>query len=297
MKRSLLAIGVICLLPLSAQAVAPAAWTSSAPRIAVPFQPSVIAKANTEESMLTVSPDASELYWGVSERWFPMSRISEIWTARRKGGGWSPARAKFSNGYSDGDPFVSYDGKQIYFVSVRPVGPPRKDFDIYVVDRTADGFGEPRNLGAAINSPDDEFYPSVSGDGTIYFASERSGTWKIYASKRAPDGSYGTAEVLPAPVNEPGAWNFNPFVTRDGKTLIFTSQRKSGAGKGDIWVANAAVPHQFRSARNIGAAVNSAEDEFHPTLSPDKQALFFIRRNSGPKANADVHWVSAKGLL
>jgi Tol biopolymer transport system component len=222
--------------------------------------------------------------------------VSEIWTARRAGSSWKAKRADFSTGFSDGDPFVSHDGKQIFFASVRPVGRPRKDFDIYVVDRTATGYGAARNLGGAINSPEDELYPSMAGDGTLYFASERSGTWKTYRAKRAADGSYPTAELLPETVNSPGAWNFNPYISKDGRTLIFTSQRKGGAGKGDIWVAKMGASGEFEAARNLGAAVNTSEDEFHATLSPDKRALFFVRRASSPGANADLYWISTKSL-
>lgn len=271
-------------------------WTASAPAIAAKFQPGTVARADTEESMMTLSPDASEIFWGVSREWFPMSRVSEIWTARRTGKKWRTARAGFSTGFSDGDPFVTHDGSRIFFVSVRPVGRPRKDFDIYVVDRTASGYGPGRNVGGAVNSPEDELYPSMAGDGTLYFASDRSGTWQTYRARRAPDGTYPAAELLPAVVNAPGSWNFNPFISQDGRTLIFTSQRKGGAGAGDIWVAQAGPSGEFETARNLGPRVNTAQDEFHATLSPDKRALFFVRRPAGPDANADLYWIGTEGL-
>jgi Tol biopolymer transport system component len=282
---------------LSAQAVRTHKWTATAPAVAAKFQPRTVAKPDTEESMMTLTPDASRIYWGVSREWFPMSRVSEIWTARRTGATWKANRADFSTGYSDGDPFVSHDGKQIFFVSVRPVnGPPRKDFDIWVVDRTATGHGKARNLGSAVNSPEDELYPSMAGDGTLYFASDRSGTWKTYRARRAADGTYPTAELLPPTVNAEGSWNFNPFISQDGKTLIFTSQRNGGAGKGDIWVSRMGASGEFEAARNLGPKVNSAQDEFHATLSPDKRALFFVRRSGAADANADLYWISTKGF-
>ena len=281
---------------LSAQSARIPQWTASAPAVAAKFQPRTVAKSDTEESMMTLTPDSSEIFWGVSREWFPMSRVSEIWTARRSGAGWKAKRADFSTGYSDGDPFVTHDGKQILFVSVRPVGPPRKDFDIYLVDRTADGFGKARNLGGAVNSPEDELYPSMAGDGTLYFASDRSGTWKIYRARRAADGTYPAADALPAAVNAQGSWNFNPFISKDGATLIFTSQRKGGSGKGDIWVAKKGASGEFDQVRNLGPQINTAEDEFHATLSPDKRALFFVRRTSAPDANADLYWVSTRGM-
>jgi Tol biopolymer transport system component len=136
----------------------------------------------------------------------------------------------------------------------------------------------------------------MAGDGTLYFASDRSGTWKTYEAKRAADGTYPTAELLPATVNAEGSWNFNPFISQDGKTLIFTSQRKGGAGKGDIWVAKKGPSGEFETARNLGPRINTAEDEFHATLSPDKRALFFVRRTGVPGAKADLFWLSTEGL-
>jgi Tol biopolymer transport system component len=97
-------------------------------------------------------------------------------------------------------------------------------------------------------------------------------------------------------VNVAGAWNFNPFVTEDGKALVFTSQRRSGAGQGDIWIAQKGPSNEFETARNLGPAVNTAQEEFHPSLSPDKRALFFVRRGSGPDANADIYWISTAAL-
>jgi Tol biopolymer transport system component len=286
------------LLCVAAAQVQAQPWTAAAPSRPERFAPEVVARADTEESMLSVSPDGSQLFWGVSRVWFPMSRVSEIWTARRTATGWEGReRASFSFGYSDGDPFVSPDGSRIYFVSVRPVRAPRRDFDIYVVERTGTGFGPARNLGTGVNSPEDELYPSVAADGTLYFASERSGTWKIYRARLRPDGSYGEPEALPAPVNTDGNWNFNPYISADHRTLIFTSLNRPGdSGKGDIWVARLGAGGEVTSARNIGPLVNSAEDEFHPTLSPDGRALFFIRRTDQPGATADVYWVRTAGL-
>ncbi len=271
-------------------------WTSRAPAQATRFEPQVVARSDTEESVMTVSPDGSEIFWGVSERWFPMSRISAVWTARRQAGGWAARqRASFSKGYSDGDPFISYDGRAIYFVSMRPVRGPRKDFDIYVTDRTGNGWSPARNLGPEINSPEDELYPSVAPDGTIYFASERSGQWQIYRARRRADGTYDKVEALPAPINIAGVWSFNPFILSDGKTLVFTSlNRPGGFGLGDIWVSTATDSGAFDTVRNLGPLVNSKEDEFHPSVSADRKAFFFIRRPQ--TGNADVHWISSRAV-
>ena len=280
-------------------AAPPANWTAAPPATAMRFAPGVVARPDTEESMVTVSPDGTEIFWGVSEMWFPLSRVSEIWTARYRQGRWTARRrAAFATGYSDGDPFVSYDGRRLFFASIRPVGGPRKDFDLFVADRAAAGWGKPRHLGRAVNSPGDELYPSAAADGTLYFGSERSGQWAIYRARPVADGGYGTPEALPAPVNLPGVWSFNPFISRDGRSLLFTSlNRPGGFGLGDIWHATLGASGEVLEVRNLGPLVNTAADDFHPTLSPDGRALLFIRRDHGSKTpNADAYWIRARAV-
>lgn len=300
MKRLILTAAGILFAGCASASTQPASeWTAGAPAVPERFEPALVARPDTEETMLTVGPGGNEIFWGVSRLWSPFSRVSTIWTARRTAEGWSAgAPAPFSIGYSDDDPFISPDGRRVYFSSARPKAPRRRDYDLYVVEKTADGWGEPRNLGDSVNSWGDELYGTVAADGTLYFGSDRSGTaWKIYRARLQPDGNYGAVEALPAPVNVPGNMNFNPFISADGRTLLFTSlNRKGDKGHGDIWLARLDAAGAVVEARNIGPVVNSAEDEAHPTLSPDGRALFFIRRLSGPDANADVYWVSTSAL-
>ena len=292
-KAALLcAAAIAAAVPIGAASAQP--WTRDAPATAQPFAPGIVARPDSEESMVTFSPDGAEAFWGVSEMWFPMSRVSEIWTARYQDGQWSGRqRVSFATGYSDGDPFVSHDGSRIYFASLRPVGGPRKDFELFVVDRTAAGYGPVRSLGKNTSSPGDELYPSVAADGTLYFGSERDGPWGIYRARQGADGKYGAPERLPAPVNLPEVWSFNPYISRDGRSLLFTSlNRPGGLGLGDIWHASLGPAGEVLSVRNLGPLVNSAADDFHPTLSPDGKALFFIRRDHGSKTpNAEALWI------
>lgn len=299
MVKSALACVSIAAALLADTAAFAQTWTQSAPATAMPFAPGVVARSDSEESMVTFSPDGSEAFWGVSEMWFPMSRVSEIWTARFRDGQWGGRqRASFATGYSDGDPFVSADGKHVFFASLRPVGGPRKDFELFVVERKADGYGTPRHVGRTVSSPGDELYPSVAADGTLYFGSERDGPWGIYRARKGADGKYGEPERLPAPVNLPDVWSFNPFISSDGRSLLFTSlNRPGGLGLGDIWHATLGPSGEVIAVRNLGPLVNSAADDFHPTLSPDGRALVFIRRDHAAKTpNAEAMWIRTKDL-
>jgi Tol biopolymer transport system component len=101
---------------------------------------------------------------------------------------------------------ISPDGTQLFFSSYRPVeanAPPKKDWDIWVVDRTEHGWSQPHNLGPTINTVDRESSPSVTMDGTLYFKRSGSGLSNIYRS------------------------NENcPFVSSDGRYLFFNSYKK-----------------------------------------------------------------------
>jgi hypothetical protein len=259
------------------------AVTTPAP---VLFAPGVVASAD-EEWRITFTPDGATAYFARSDDFFPFSRQATIYETRLVDGAWTaPAVAPFSGTYPDIDPFVSPDGSRLFFSSIRPVdGQPREDLDLWVVERAGAGWGAPRHLGA-VNSATDELYASVDAAGTLYVASDRTGSWDVYHAE--PTGTtYGAAASVGAPVNT-AAWDFNPVVSPDGNTLVFTGLNyPGGAGLGDLYVSRRSGG-AWSTPASVGAAVNTAADEFHPAFAPDGRHLFFIRR----AGQGDPHVVS-----
>ena len=270
------------------------------------FSPGVISNAQ-EQWRLTFSLDARTVYFAQSAKFFPFSRQATIYESHLEQGTWStPVVATFSGTYSDIDPFISPDGKRLYFSSIRPIdGVMPKDIDLWMVERTADGWGDPIHLGPEVNSAGDELYPSASADGTLYFASgplfpQAGQHYDIYRAKRSGSG-FSAREALSLAVNtvpsatDPGpqaAWEFNPEITFDGKTLVFTSLRPGGFGYGDLYVSHL-VNDEWTPAQNLGPTVNTAADEFHPTLTRGFTELFFVRRIPG---DGNFHVVSTRAL-
>ena len=87
-----------------------------------------------------------------------------------------PQRLAVAGDNSAVDVFVTGDGKRMYFCSDRPLagkGEAKKDRDIWVVTRTAQGWGDPTNLGETVNSPKDDLYPTLTARGDLYFCSRR----------------------------------------------------------------------------------------------------------------------------
>ncbi len=291
----------------SAARPAPAAQDAiAAPQIATVFAPSVISDAH-EQWRITFTPDGRTAYFASSEKFFPFTRKATIYLSHFANGAWAkPSVAPFSGEFSDIDPFITPDGHTLYFSSIRPVdNATRGDIDLWKVERMGQGWGQPIRLGPQVNSPDDELYPSVSADGTIYFASgpqfpQPGKHFDIYAAARSGSG-FAERRRLGTGVNTvpvagdsrlQAAWEFNPEISSDGKTLLFTSLRPGGAGLGDLYVSSF-LDGDWSPARNLGPLVNTPLDEYHPTLSRSGRSLYFIRRGS---ADGNFYHIAAESL-
>ena len=138
----------------------------------------------------------------------------------------------------DSQAAISCDGRQLFFASTRPGGVGGSD--LYVCDRLDDGsWSEPRNLGASVNSPQDEEAPFLSNDGeTLYFSSMGHaglGDQDIYFSRRDPQSGRWTAAVnIGPPINSP-ARELGFHLSADGRQGWFASDRPGGRGGLDIY--------------------------------------------------------------
>jgi Tol biopolymer transport system component len=226
------------------------------------------------ESSVTFTPDGKTAYFQKGIAW---SGISVIVFSDLKDGRWTePEVASFSGRYRDNTPFIAPDGKWLFFSSSRSLDgkSSKNDLDIWFVEKTANGWGEPQNLGSPVNTADQETSPSVTADGTLYFASNRSGARggaDIYCS-RLVGGKYTEPENLEA-INSP-EYDSNPCIDARGERLFFASSRPGGAGAMDIYVS-AHRDGRWEVPRNVGSAINTPAAELWTALSPDGRYLFF----------------------
>ncbi len=81
-----------------------------------------------------------------------------------------------------------------------------------------------------------------------------------------------------------------PFISRDGKTFYMASNRAGGLGGIDIWVSTRErVNDPWGPPVNAGAPVNSADNDFCPTISRDGHRFFFVSNRAGGCGGDDVY--------
>lgn len=135
---------------------------------------------------------------------------------------------------------ISCDGSTLYFASDREGG--LGGIDIWKSTKDADGhWSDPMNLGPKINTSKDEEAPFISNDGkTLYFSSTGHlgmGKQDIFVSFMGDGGYWGDPVNLGPPINT-AYWEFGFFISADGKTGYFASDRPDGFGGMDIYKFN-----------------------------------------------------------
>jgi outer membrane protein OmpA-like peptidoglycan-associated protein len=141
-----------------------------------------------------------------------------------------------SNGW-ESQPFVSADGKRIFFSSKRSGG--KGGSDIWMTIKLNNGkWSPPVNLGDSINTAGNEMSPFLHPDGeTLYFSSdghEGLGGADLFISRKDELGRWSKAKNLGYPVNS-RANEINIFLTIDGNWSYISSDRKEGEGGYDIY--------------------------------------------------------------
>lgn len=229
---------------------------------------------------MAVSPTGDEIFYTLQTRGF-----SAIIQVKKINGKWNePETASFSGMYNDLEPAFSADGNILYFVSSRPLDKSgkQKDYDIWLVKKTNDGWGMPQNLGSPVNSAKDEYYPSVAKNGNMYFTRAVEGREEDIMLCRYSNGVYDTAVSLPDAINS-DADEFNAFVDPDEQYIIYSVYGKKDFGRGDLYISKKDKDGNWLPAQNLGDVVNTEGTDYCPYITPDKQYFFFTSNKSNLK--------------
>ncbi|MEQ9426742.1 MAG: hypothetical protein RJQ09_20125 [Cyclobacteriaceae bacterium] len=238
------------------------------------FAPSIVS-AGFYERDIAISPDGTEVFYSIVES----QQSAKIIQISFADGVWQPAKtASFSTGAYDIEPAFSFEGDKLYFASNRrESGIGTKDFDIWYVEKQTDGsWGDAVNVGEPINTEENEFYPSLAKNGTLYYtgryASGKGGE-DIWFSELV-DGKYGPRQVLPTTINATQD-DFNAFIDPDEQYIIWTSWgRDDDTGRGDLYISRKDGSGAWQQAENM-TELNTPQLDYCPYVSREGDLLFF----------------------
>ena len=218
----------------------------------------------TDEYNGTFSPDGKEFYYTTDIPGNAYITFTEL----QPDNSWSkPKIASFSGVYSDYDPLFSPDGKRIYFSSCRPL-PDNKNSKNWYVEKENGEWTEPKRItltGEELN----EYYCSVTNDGTIYF-----NIWsqsKIYKAIKK-DTSYHITEIT-----KELSVDFDmgdPYISPDEDYIIFRGYGDDSFGHGDLYISFN-IKNKWTVPENLGEPVNSENHEMCPFVTQDGSIFIY----------------------
>lgn len=262
------------------------------------FAPGIVSTGLYERDC-AVTRDGEEIFYGLI-----FGQHVTIMHTRLVNGRWTePEIAPFARdlAFYHFEPALAPDGSRLFFLCTRPPAghDPKPGWayqNIWAVDRRKDGsWGDPYDLGAPVNTDDEEYFPSVTREGTIYFTRLASGekNSRIWRARRTGEG-FGAVEALPAAVN--GDWSiFNACVAPDESFLVACVTGKDSSlaeGLAQYYVFFRDAKDGWSEGANLGERINTpGAQALSPSISADGRYLFF----ASTKAN-DVD-TSAPGAL
>jgi ankyrin repeat protein len=245
----------------------------------------------TPHGALAFSPDGNDFLW--CHHALP---IQAMWRMTREGDTWSlPEIAPFTDPeaeYWDGSPSFSHDGSRLFFHSHHPViegGEPREDADIWYVEKDGEDWGSPIHVGSPVNTDKEEFEPTVSASGDLYYVGSNYddglGTSDIYAAELI-DGEYTAPRNLGTAINT--EYNeLSPILARDDSYLLFVSNRPYLRRETlRLYVSFRQANGSWTDAVALGRTINQGHT-WHPFVTADGEYVFFQRGD-------DYHWISSE---
>lgn len=167
---------------------------------------------------------------------------------------------------------VLYNDRTMYFTSSRGEGPIYagqgtrfKDIFSYNIQG-----GSVKKLPELINEPRrHESSATFSPDGkTMVFCRSGNGKKNDYINEidlfqsQLEGGKWSTPKKLD--ISDDNAWDSSPFISSDGKTLYFSSNRDGGLGSDDIWKSALQSDGSWGTPENLGAPINTESEELFP---------------------------------
>ncbi len=147
----------------------------------------------------------------------------------------------------------------------------------------------PKNLGDSINSKEAEYYPSFTIDDSLFvFTRREGGNREDFIESSKTNNGYSQSKLIPGDINiEPYKGAIN--ISGDGEWLLFAGDfGRKGFGNYDLYLSYN-TPKGWSEPFNLGNNINTEFWESSPSISPDKNALYFSSNRPGGYGGKDLY--------
>lgn len=163
--------------------------------------------------------------------------------------------------------------------------------NIYYSTLEGTEWSKPQPMGSDINTTSWETHASVNAtQDFLVFVSNRVGGYggrDLWYCKRLPNGEWGLAQNMGSVVNTDFEED-SPFISADGKTLIFSSMGHTSMGGFDIFRSEL-EDGVWTRPENIGYPINTSEDDVFFILTPDGRTAYYSSRKDGGFGETDLY--------
>ncbi len=254
------------------------------------FAPDILIKSKLAHSNIVFSADGKQAYWCYNGLWF--SKVENgYWT--------NPQIVPFSKEeYEDDAPFISPDGKRLFFTSKRPANSTdtSKKENVWVVDILDNGWSAPRILPPSVNNYFFHWQISVDKNGDLYFQYEsdlnKGNKRDIYFCKYI-NGNYSKPKMLSEMINTEH-FEVHPFISPDGDYLMFSriNNKRLEDGRQDIsiFISYKNADGTWTRAINLKDYLKYQFIAGCPIVTVDSKYLFFLDAYEGKYQR---FWISA----
>lgn len=163
--------------------------------------------------------------------------------------------------------------------------------DFYKSQKLNNNWTTATYLSKQINTAEyNEGAQSISQDGQYLFFTgcnrpDGLGRCDIYVTQKKGN-DWNKPFNLSTPINSP-AWESQPSISADGRTLYFVSNRKGGYGGYDIYKCTL-TNTGWTPPENLGPNINTPLDEQSPFIHPDDSTLYFCSNGWPGMGNKDL---------
>jgi len=160
---------------------------------------------------------------------------------------------------------------------------------------------EPKNMGANINTENDDYHPALTADETMFVVTSNVPTQSqaygkilqedFFISFKSTDTSWTKREEFGDPLNTPRNEG-TLSMTADGSMFFFSAcDRPKGFGSCDIYYTER-IGTKWRSPKNLGQPVNTRYWEAQPSVTADGRTIYFVSNRPGGYGGSDI-WVTS----